>query len=186
MGPLGWIVVASIVGVVIYKTSKKKAQKKLEKQQRLSQPEIEAPQKPEPPCGFSDGITQELFEMIAKVVVNDVKRISETTVDGSDVYCTVRSNSKLSEWSFKIDFNDFGHLTGRYWITSDNEDSNIPKYVAENIRGMILSYPEGLLRVMEKNNGNNDADGLQYCPYCGRKNSYQNPKYCTYCGAKLQ
>ena len=35
MGPVGWIVVASIAGAVIYKTSKKRAQKKREKRSLL-------------------------------------------------------------------------------------------------------------------------------------------------------
>ena len=45
----------------------------------------------------------------------------------------------------KIDFNDYGHITGRYWIVSENEDSNIPYYIAYNIKSVIktvLMYRE--------------------------------------------
>ena len=174
MGLLGWIIVAIVIGGII--KAIKKARKQREEKQRLLSI----------PCGFNDGISQEQFSMIAKKAAGDVDRISETTVDEAIVYCTVQSLSKLSEWYLKLDFNDFGHLSGRYWISSDNEDSNIPKHVAENIRSMILSYPKSPLPATERSNASADLDEIQYCPYCGKKTGYQKAKYCTCCGAPLQ
>ncbi len=59
--------------------------------------------------------------------------------DGPVVYGIVESQSGLSEWSFTIDFNDYGHITGEYWITTDNDDSIIPERVAGRIREAILN-----------------------------------------------
>jgi hypothetical protein len=37
-----------------------------------------------------------------------------------------------------LDFNDFGHITGSWWITScDNFDSNIPNRYAELMQNAI-------------------------------------------------
>ena len=58
------------------------------------------------------------------------------------VYGTVRTQSGLSEWDFKVDFNDYGHITGKYWLSSDNDDSNIPGHVADNMSTMIASFPK--------------------------------------------
>jgi len=58
----------------------------------------------------------------------------------------------LSEWNFKVDFNDYGHLTGQYWLTSDNDDSNIPSHVADNISSMIREFPKGFENTFSRTN----------------------------------
>lgn len=136
-------------------------------------------------CKFDDGISQDQFTQIVNSVTRRIKRISDTIVEGTIVYCTVRSQSKLTEWDFKIDYNDYGHLTGQYWLWSENDDSNIPEHVATDIRSTILDLREELLQNKERNNGN-AKKMVHYCPRCGKNNDYRNPKYCTYCGAKLQ
>ena len=136
-------------------------------------------------CRFTEGISQEQFIRIVNSITKQIKRICDTTVVGPIVYCTVRSQSKLTEWDFKIDYNDYGHLTGQYWLWSENDDSNIPEHVATDIRSTILDLREELLQNKERNNGNAKKT-MHYCPRCGKNNDYRNPKYCTYCGAKLQ
>ena len=94
------------------------------------------------PCGFTDGISREQFELIAKEAGRHIKRLIKLSVDGPVVYGTVRTQSGLSEWDFKVDFNDYGHITGKYWLSSDNDDSNIPGHVADNMSTMIASFPK--------------------------------------------
>jgi len=88
-------------------------------------------------CSFSKGITKTDFESIAHQSSVGIKRLKETYVEGPIVHCTVRSQSGLNIWTFKLDFNDYGHVTGNYWIYSDNNDSDIPKFLANKIKENI-------------------------------------------------
>lgn len=87
---------------------------------------------------FPSEITQADFELIA---INARKKIKKRKIVlkiiGSNVYGTVRSQSGMSEWSFSIDFNDYGKLTGKYWVSSSNEDSPIPNLIAESMQKEI-------------------------------------------------
>lgn len=66
-----------------------------------------------------------------------IKRLADLRVDNTIVYGKVRSQSGLSEWQFQIDFNDYGVLTGSYWISSDNNDSSLPTVLADRIAQQI-------------------------------------------------
>ena len=95
--------------------------------------------KREAPCLFEDGISQSEFVKIVESEASYIshKRLRDVTVSWSTVYGTVRSQSGLSDWSFSLDFNDFGHLTGRFWATSDNNDSILPKSLGKRISDEI-------------------------------------------------
>lgn len=71
------------------------------------------------------------FEDIARNAAKRIKRIKYVFIDGATVECSVVSMSKITSWSFTLDFNDYGKLTGKYWTFSENEDSKIPKAVAD-------------------------------------------------------
>ena len=86
------------------------------------------------PFKYNKYIDAESFEKIVQGVVKPIKRIEDYYVVGSIVVCTVRTQSGISDWTFRVDFNDFGELTGRYWILDyGNYDSDIPKTVAKKI-----------------------------------------------------
>jgi hypothetical protein len=40
----------------------------------------------------------------------------------------VGSISGLSTWEAEIGFNHYGHLTGAYWLDTENTDSLIPEH----------------------------------------------------------
>lgn len=88
-------------------------------------------------CYFDNGISYNEFCDIVRVAGGGIKRITNLYAKGTNVYGVVRSQSGISEWEFSIDFNDYGELTGRYWIYSDNNDSDIPKTVADRISQQI-------------------------------------------------
>lgn len=94
------------------------------------------------PCNFIDGISKEQFEIIARQAGKHIRRLKDLSVDGPVVSGTVQTNSGLNEWYFEADFNDYGHITGRYWLSSDNDDSSIPKHVADNISAIVQSFPK--------------------------------------------
>lgn len=64
--------------------------------------------------------------------------MTNLNIEGPIVYGTVRSQSGISDWSFTIDFNDFGRITGSYWLSSDNRDSEIPSTIAKRMKSDIL------------------------------------------------
>ena len=91
------------------------------------------------PCCFTKRLTEEEFEELAFRAAKRInkKRIS-VEVYGAKVYGTVTSQSGLTEWDFTIDFNDYGSVTGTYWLWAENEDSLIPENIAEVMQSEIV------------------------------------------------
>lgn len=85
---------------------------------------------------YSEGISEEEFEIIAISAAKPIKRLW-VTVDSPIVYGTVQSESGISTWKFTLDFNDYGHITGNYWKNTENEDSSIPDKLGEEIKRVI-------------------------------------------------
>lgn len=123
------------------------------------------------PCEFSDGLSRDEFEEIAVKVCKKIKRVKKATVEGPFVYGEVESKSGLSTWSFCVDFNDYGHITGKFWITSQNDDSNIPNHIGELISQTITA-------TATSNNCNNDYD------YDEDDNEDTNVDNCSFLAAK--
>ena len=128
IGILGTLAGIGFVGFLI-KALKKERKAKAQAEKRKNTP-----------CAFNDGISQLEFNDMVEAAGKRIKRLTSLIPDGPVVYGTVESQSGISEWSFVIDFNDYGHITGEYWITSDNYDSEIPERVAEHIRKAILNF----------------------------------------------
>ena len=93
----------------------------------------------ETPCCFTDSLSQVDFETIVRKACKPVKRLKLLEIDGALVKCSVRTSSGISKWKFSLDFNDYGHLTGRYWLHSGNDKSTIPGNVASEISEEIKS-----------------------------------------------
>lgn len=122
------------------------------------------------PCNFVDGFSKDDFEKIVYKSGKHITRLIKTRVDGAIVYGTVRAQSGISEWEFRVDFNDYGHITGKYWLYSDNDDSNIPKHFADNIKQIIKAGPETF---HAENGGHKNRTSASHdsnkhiCPICG-------------------
>lgn len=170
MGILGWIVGIGVAGHVINKI----CQNAQEEERRRNTP-----------CRFVDGFSKEEFERMVKQAGKNIKRLSEISVDGPIVYGVVQSQSGISEWNFKLDFNDYGHITGNYWLSSDNNDSNIPKRFGDLIRSAINNFSsEDYFDDDEEAQYEYRANG--FCPYCGKQQTVSNAVFCGYCGNKLR
>lgn len=114
----------------------KKEQRILQRENKATEKEIQKRRctpicKPSK-CQLSD------FERIVIDQVKRVKRVSNVTIVGTDVTCTVRSNTGLTDWKFTIDFNDYGNLIGGYWIESENQESLIPEVVAKRVQSALM------------------------------------------------
>ena len=83
------------------------------------------------PCNFDGKISYEQFRSIALKTSRRIRRLS-VEVYGSTIYGEVTSQSGISTWEFTIDFNDYGNITGNWWITRcENDDSYIPNRYGE-------------------------------------------------------
>ena len=80
-------------------------------------------------------ITEEEFKELVNSVWRSLrtKRIINVNVKKAIVTGSVVSQSGISDWSFRLDFNYYGELCGKYRIFSDNPDSNIPKHFGDAI-----------------------------------------------------
>ena len=90
------------------------------------------------PCLFNDGITREEFSEAVDEAAKPLKRLQSYIVVETTVHGTVISQSGQSEWTFSVDFNDYGHISGKYWIRTENNDSNLPECFAKNIQSNIF------------------------------------------------
>ena len=177
MGILGWVLAVGATGFVIKeirKSAKRSAKLKAEQEKRRNTP-----------CRFVDGFSKSEFEQMVKRAGKSIRRLSKVTVDGPVVYGVVQSQSGISEWNFKLDFNDYGHISGVYWLSSDNDDSSIPERFAELIQSAIKNFS-----VEDEYEENEEPEFVfkdsSYCPYCGKRNNVSNAPFCAYCGNKLR
>ena len=88
-------------------------------------------------CMFEDGVSQDEFNLIVEDTCKTISRVIDFKTKGPVVSGKIRSQSGVSEWSFEIDFNDYGHITGKYWISSKNNESKIPETIAQRIQVAI-------------------------------------------------
>ena len=143
-------------------------------------------------CHFDEDISKEEFYVMVKRGKKRIRRITNLYAEGTMVYGTVRSQSGISDWRFRIDFNDYGKLTGAYWLSTDNDDSDIPQIVADRIAQQISDYPDCMddsfydeLYREEVQEGLREQAGA-YCPYCGKQNHNEDAKFCMYCGMRFR
>ena len=92
----------------------------------------------ESPFSFPDCISEDDFESIAYSAARIIKKRNlKISVNGPVIYGSFASQSGLSTYNFSVDFNDYGKLTGQYWIRTGNSDSTIPTKIASIIRDEI-------------------------------------------------
>lgn len=139
--------------------------------------------RPNMPCDFSEGVTQGDLAKFATLAAKSIKgKRIEVSAKGAVVKGLVQSNSGLSTWMFSVDFNDYGHITGNYWLKSENEDSPVPQVIGNTIRSCIEMKLDGLY--VDENE--------YYCPHCNAILNYQrgfspaNTSWvCKGCGQQL-
>lgn len=137
-------------------------------------------------CMFSGSLSAERFEKIVYLASKNITRLEKVVVEGPVIYGTVLSQSGSSHWNFILDFNNYGNVTGKYWIESSNEDSNIPKYLANNIQYLIM-HNDQIIETPRKRK-KVDITNIE-CPMCGDILNYQYgfeswkvASYCYKCG----
>lgn len=122
----GAVALAGFLARTLYVDGKEAKRQAEEEQRRKNSPLVFDPR-----LGYQD--FQDLVGEIAKTT----PRLLGFRISGLVVSLEVRSNSGLTTWSATTDFNDYGHLTGRYWLTTDNTQSPIPQFFAHAVQAEI-------------------------------------------------
>ena len=91
-------------------------------------------------CSFDGSISYEEFQSAVHSATKTIRRLKVLEIDGPIVRCSVRSSSGISTWEFSLDFNDYGDITGKCWINSDNEESTIPSVFVDRIQEELNAY----------------------------------------------
>lgn len=89
------------------------------------------------PFIFGEDLSQSGFEEIVRKTAKQIKRLQIENIDGPVIEAIVLSQSGISTWKFTLDFNDWGKLTGTYYLLRDNYDSKIPESFAERVADEI-------------------------------------------------
>lgn len=112
-----------------------------------------------------------------------IKRLVSISCAGPLVRGVVRSQSNLTEWRFWLDFNDWGRLTGSYWITSENNDSVIPKVVGDRISSSVILK----IRSAEPHVSKSEDSFEEFVP-CSSCRSWERAGsiFCSRCGRPLK
>lgn len=105
--------------------------------QNLSEEEIADNRRKNTPFNFDSGISSNEFVSIAERCAYTISAICSLKVVGPIVYCKVSATRGNGTWNFRIDFNDYGHLTGNWWTYYEGDDSEIPVRLANLISDEI-------------------------------------------------
>lgn len=90
------------------------------------------------PFSYPDIMPEAKFRDIVIRIAKPINRL-KVSVKDQFVYCTVRTVSGINTWSFIIDFNDYGTITGRYWIRDvENNNSTVPNGYAKQLSMAII------------------------------------------------
>ena len=84
-------------------------------------------------CRFDNGVSEASFDRIINEVAPCLPRYSSHERDGAVVRICFNSNSKLSTWSARIGFAEYGELTSDYWVDSNNDDSILPSVFGDRV-----------------------------------------------------
>lgn len=133
LGTLGTLALVAAAGWLIHSINKSGKEEQAKREAR----EQEEQRRRNSPFAPDNSVALHEFTNIANRIASRTKRITCITIDGLVVTATVQSQSRLTEWDFSVDFNDYGHLTGKYWLSSDNDDSVIPQWFADNVSAAI-------------------------------------------------
>jgi hypothetical protein len=90
-------------------------------------------------CEFDGAVTEDTFQTIVRSAAKPIRRLKVLEIDGPVVKCSVRSSSGISTWEFTLDFNDYGEITGKCWVKSENNESTIPTVLRDRIQEELES-----------------------------------------------
>lgn len=95
------------------------------------------------PMGFDEGLSHQQFCDIVQTAAKATPRVRSAVIESALVTIQVKSSSGLTTWSADVDYNDYGRLTGRYWIYTENDQSLIPRHFADLVTARLREATAG-------------------------------------------
>ena len=95
------------------------------------------------PSRFQNDISEDEFKKIVIRAAKRIRRLTVLSIDGPLVYCRVLTQSGINVWDFELNYDDHGHITGKYrFIRVGNNAKNVSIHIsfAELIRSDIEEY----------------------------------------------
>lgn len=153
--------------------------------------------------GFNKKLTADDFSRLAHKSKKKFKRIKYIETKDSYVIGTFVSQSGINEYEFKIDYNDYGAITGKYWVINrGNYDSDIPISFANEMKSLIKQFNEisnsyfdnaANYEINFPHNTDNRQNQektcssylIHFCSNCGTNKIHPQDNYCPVCGHKL-
>ena len=178
---------ATAVGIgAMIKATKRNKQRRLQEQ-------AEEERRKNTPCHFVDGISENAFSRIVKRSSKRFRRLKVTRIDGAVIYLEYYSQSGLSSYNAVIDFNDYGHITGRYWLENENEDSNLPTAFADYLSKQLIEKLESFDDDFECDRSESSNTNKNTVKYSSNTNNTNQsnvdknvfPSFCRNCGVRL-
>ena len=138
MSCLAWLLGGGVVALILRGRNEDRKVKA-----RIRTAEEEERRRQSIECSF-DEISRSDFEDIVYEAIRPFKkskRLKGYSIDEAQITGYISSRSGISDWSFTIDFNDYGHITGDfYWVDRGNSDAEIQYTIAHSIQRSIVDY----------------------------------------------
>ncbi|MFS9140521.1 hypothetical protein QM858_03110 [Streptococcus infantis] len=87
---------------------------------------------------FPEFLNQEEFNRIIHEETDKINRFKKVEINQALISFEVYSNSRISTWCFTLEYNDYGILTGKVRISSENSDSSIPENISLRISERLI------------------------------------------------
>ena len=104
----------------------------------IKERKLEEARRKNTPCSFPPSLTYDDFTKLAKKTAKQFKRLKVSSIDNTTVFLRYSSQSGISKYNASVDYNDYGKITGEYWIKNENNDSQLPEAFAKAMKEMII------------------------------------------------
>lgn len=141
------------------------------------------------PCSFCGAISESDFLIITKRSAKRFRRLKVSEIDGAKIHIKYYSQSGLSDYGAVIDFNDYGHITGKYWVINEHNASNLPTAFADYLSEQFIEAIRNNDNKRTTETASNSV-GSKYTVDSTEKSKVTTeenifPRFCRKCGSIL-
>ena len=154
----------------------------------IKERKLEEARRKNTPCSFPPSLTYDDFTKKKKKTAKQFKRLKVSSIDNTTVFLRYSSQSGISKYNASVDYNDYGKITGEYWIKNENNDSQLPEAFAKAMKEMIICKINEDQSYSSTSNTFYDSaqekNPPKKCLLCG----YESPGdsiFCAKCGNKF-
>ena len=142
-------------------------------------------------CRFNKYIDEKTFNKIVYNLSKRYKRLSVASIENAIINVEYYSQSGITKYQASIDFNDYGQITGEYWLSNENSKSNLPNSFADNLSEYFIEIinrrKNAEFEKVFSDETNNSSIGYTPSSYITNNDTVKNsfPNFCRKCGYRL-